>query len=541
MQFFQNDNVKVYLHYDSNKPIESFNALKEFTDSIENIYLLENRIVCKWGEFSLVEATVNMMKACIADETFEADYFYLISGSCVPIKPLATLQNFLYENPYIEFIEATDISKKRWVVDGLQEERYQYSFPYNFKDDREKFDQHFEAQKKAGKIRIAPPNFKPHFGSQWFCITAKAANYVVEQFLDEEIFDFFKQSWIPDEFAIQSLVYNIAGTAKIADKTLTYFQFNTFGKPIVFYNDHFEYLKKIPFIFARKISFKANLLYRDLNNFTGNKKSISKTISLRKPVYTYEYFKERHTSDDLGGKIGRIKDEWKDGIHKNEKKYHVLTSPCQHFLKILVDKACLDENITVFNTLFGEKNINPSNIYESYRGFSKKDKFKRDYDPTAFLYQVIHAVEDEICFAFDPCYDNEKIRDIIKWDSNAKIMVIEPKWKNKYEKAVGFLSEQQATEILDLNLQPNDLARYVNKAIWEKNKNYWIDVLNSHQYQANLDWIELMKGKYVTLFRILKNKLEFENYIPEPNLELLKMLKVNKLEKKLSLELLKGD
>jgi len=533
MRFFKHKNAKVYVHYDASKPSSSFQLLKDFAAENPNIHLLENRIICKWGEFSLVEATVNMIEACIEDETFDADYFYLFSGSCTPIKSFATLQNLLKQNFGTEFIEATDISRKKWVVDGLQEERYLYDFPYNFKEEREKFDKHFWEQKNAGIKRKAPETFKAHFGSQWFCITANAAAYVVEQMKDPEIYDFFKRSWIPDEFAIQSLVYNISGTKNIADKTLTYFQFNSYGKPLVFYNDHFEYLKEIPYTFARKVSHRADQLYEKLNVYTGTSKVFKIEVADPKPVMVYKYFKQRNTADHLGGKIGRIKDWWNDGIHKNEKKYFVLTGASKHFVEVLINEACLSNQYTVFSFLFNNDEVIPSVHFEPYKGFSKKDKVKRDYDNTAYLYQVIHSSEKPICFALDPCEDHENVRDVIRWDNNATVMMVEPDWESKYHKAVGFLTEAQATEILTLKAPPKHVLDLVNEQMWIKNKNFWIDVNDSGDHKAKLDWIENMNEDFPVFFRLLKNELQKKPFLPKANLELLQFLKANKLEKDL--------
>lgn len=533
MHFFQHKNAKVYVHYDASKPSSSFKLLEDFAADNANIYLLKNRIVCKWGEFSLVEATVKMMQACLEDESFNADYFYLFSGSCIPIKSFATLQHLLHQHNGVEFIEATDISKKRWVVDGLQEERYQYDFPYNFRDEREKFDQHFDEQKKLSVIRKAPETFKAHFGSQWFCITNKAATYVVEQMKDPEMFDFFKRSWIPDEFAIQSLVYNASGIENIADKTLTYFQFNTFGKPLVFYNDHFEYLKELPFIFARKTSNKALILHKKLDEYTNTKEVVSIKTPGNKSVLVYNYFKQRNTVDNFGGKIGRIKDWWNDGIDKNEKEYFVLTGACKYFVELLVNKASLNNKYTVFSFLFNNDEVIPSIHFDPYKGFSKKDKIKRDYDNTAYLYQVIHSTKKPICFALDPCDDHENVRDVIRWDENATVMMVEPDWESKYHKAVGFLTEEQATEILTLKAPPKHILELVNKQMWVKNKNFWIDVNNSGDHKTKLDWIENMNEDFAVFFRLLKNELQETSFLPKPNLELLNFLKANKFEKDL--------
>ena len=73
------DKIKIVIH--SKRPLEI--GLKD--------YVQIPTIETKWGDFSLVEATIALYKEAIKDETVE--YCILLSGSCIPIKSF----NHVYE------------------------------------------------------------------------------------------------------------------------------------------------------------------------------------------------------------------------------------------------------------------------------------------------------------------------------------------------------------------------------------------------------------------------------------------------------------
>jgi len=529
MKFFNNKNCRVYIHYDKGKPKSWFKQLADYAKRRNNIFILTDRIVCKWGEFSLVEATTNMMEACLSDTSFRADYLYLISGSCTPIKSFATLQKVLFENKETEFIECNSVDQKKWIIGGLDEDRYKYYFPFNFIEQRKKFERFVNWQKNIGLERKKPANFDPHFGSQWFCITSKAARYVVDQMRVRETYNFFKYCWIPDEFAIQSLVYKVSDSHKIANKSLTYFYFNSFGKPLVFYNDHFDFLANSPHVFARKVSKEANNLYNKLDEYTGSNSIQECNVNARKPTLEHKLYEDKHLNELKGGKIGRVRDQWKDGIDKNEKKYYILTGPCKYLIEKMVNKAAEYEDTTVFNYIFNKYSSTPHAQKQNYRGFTNSDIIIRNYDPIAFLYQVVHSVDGEVCFAFDQDEDLEQIKNIIRWDYNANVMIVEPHWRNESEKLVSYLNETEAEEILGLNVAPNELTNIIHNVLREKDKNLWTTLLHSKEHNANIKWLEESDNYFAKTFKKLKSEYYQHTYLPEPNKILLNTLYKNNI------------
>ena len=86
--FNQNDIWKTFFNKGD---INSFNLYihpKERRPSIFSDYYVDNIVPTSWGHFSLVEATIELMKAALKDE--ENEYFTLISDSHFPLHDLDT-------------------------------------------------------------------------------------------------------------------------------------------------------------------------------------------------------------------------------------------------------------------------------------------------------------------------------------------------------------------------------------------------------------------------------------------------------------------
>ena len=56
INYFQDDYIDIYIHVDKKSNIVSELDIKK------NVYLIENRVDVKWGQFSQVEATLNIFK-----------------------------------------------------------------------------------------------------------------------------------------------------------------------------------------------------------------------------------------------------------------------------------------------------------------------------------------------------------------------------------------------------------------------------------------------------------------------------------------------
>ncbi|HEY9025189.1 MAG TPA: beta-1,6-N-acetylglucosaminyltransferase, partial [Burkholderiaceae bacterium] len=90
--FYRSPDVKVYLHHDLGSPHHERAAFEAAIPAHVQWQWLEDAVRGRWGEYTLVEATLRLMEASLADAAFGAQRLLLASGSCRPMRPLASLQ-----------------------------------------------------------------------------------------------------------------------------------------------------------------------------------------------------------------------------------------------------------------------------------------------------------------------------------------------------------------------------------------------------------------------------------------------------------------
>lgn len=441
--FFQSADVKVYLHYDAQRPAAKLEELRQALPAELQAHVLTERVKCKWGEYSLVDATHRLMQAAVNDPGFQADHLMLMSASCVPIRPLSSLQAYLAGRPGIDFIQAQDISQKRWVKDGLEAERYRYYFPFNYITQKSLFERFTALQRDLKIARKKPEDLPIHFGSQWFCLTRQTAEEVCRELSRPELQTFFRHSWIPDEFAIQTLVAKVRKPAQIAGFNLTYYEFDERGRPLILDNGHFQHLMRQPFFFARKLAPEATLLNQELEAYT------------RQPEADLSYFGnvghatidyQRHlilatTRKHLRSSLGSTKDMWRGPMDSNARDYYVVHASSRRWLVQLMRAARLTSGsvLPLFDLPFDE--FRPEWAEQpGYFGFGAQDRYRRDHDPSAYLYEMVHCHPAQpAAFGLD-MRRGGWIRDFVRWDSNATLVNCDP-WTTREQRAATALDE----------------------------------------------------------------------------------------------------
>ncbi|WP_157179271.1 beta-1,6-N-acetylglucosaminyltransferase [Phyllobacterium sp. YR531] len=284
------EDIKVIVHLDGDSDPAVRDQLKNsFQGKIE----FSPSFKCSWGTYSLVKATLEALLS-IRRLDWNPDYVLLLSGSDFPIKSHHALCAFLENNHGRQFIQSKPISEK-WVKGGLQEERFQYYFPFNWRSQPLLFDWAFKAQSTLAHFigtRRIPTDIDLHIGSQWWALTWDACTAILDLVAKRpEIEKYFKLTWIPDESFFQTLIRCVVAEDEIiCDTGLTYFEFDEKGRPLVFYDDHFDHLRRQPFFFARKISNHCQRLRENLHHVWQEKTTCSSTpISPNDLVVTKHY------------------------------------------------------------------------------------------------------------------------------------------------------------------------------------------------------------------------------------------------------------
>ncbi len=244
---------RMVIHYDAKVPEAEFARLRAGLADLGDRVVFARRVTVGWGEWSVVEATLNGIEA-IAEAGWEPDYVYLMSAMDYPIRDCAHLEAFLDRNRGDEFIESVPSDTVKWVKSGPQRERYQYRWYFNWRERPRLTDQMFRMQQRLGLKRRFVRDMVPHLGSQWWVLSWPTLKAVMEIARQPDVLAFFRTTLVPDELFFQTLVRQVVPDHRIINCPLTLYQFTDYGYPVVYHADHLDYLTRQRFFMARKLS-----------------------------------------------------------------------------------------------------------------------------------------------------------------------------------------------------------------------------------------------------------------------------------------------
>ena len=251
----------VAVHADARMPARQFAKLKAGLADTPNV-TFARRVKCGWGEYSLVQASLNLIKA--ARSAFrDTTHYFLISGDCLPTKSRGYIDRFLTDDR--DHIEAHDFFDTDWIKTGLKRDRLVYRHWFNERQRKWWFYASLNLQRRFRLERPLPRDLPIHIGSQWWALRAST----VERILDclksrRDIARFFRTTWIPDETFFQTLVRKLVPAEEITDQPPTSLLFSDYGMPVVFQMDHVAFLRAQDPPFARKISAHAKAMHTEL-------------------------------------------------------------------------------------------------------------------------------------------------------------------------------------------------------------------------------------------------------------------------------------
>lgn len=226
-----------YIHLDLNSKIEDFISIRK-----DNVTFIKNRIECRWGDISLVDATINLLKEIV---NVDFKHVILLSGQDYPIKSNQYINDFLDEN--INYISSNEMNvcwadehvnmRKSWYkIKTTGNKRYciavpsVLSFDFFSKMALENYIKLFVAAcKNMVSIHDVFPmllkkrqllNIDYYGGSQWFAFNKKTVNKILSYLEDHpEYHCYYKYMFVPDEVFFQTLIRIV--NSEIKD-TVTY-------------------------------------------------------------------------------------------------------------------------------------------------------------------------------------------------------------------------------------------------------------------------------------------------------------------------------
>lgn len=202
---------------------------------------------CFWGNWSLIGATLEAMQAVI-DSEIQYERVVLLSGQDYPIKSRAYIKDFFVHHREAEFVESFSLAtKNRWTEWGGQ-----------YSDISRAWHLHLSVRSHWLHIPIRrkiPLGWVPHGGSQWWCLTRPAVEYILQLLSSHpEVSRYFRRSFIPDEMFFQTVLANSPYASRVTGDNLTYVDSSspTPPWPTVLDTTFYPTLMASPKLFARK-------------------------------------------------------------------------------------------------------------------------------------------------------------------------------------------------------------------------------------------------------------------------------------------------
>ncbi len=243
----------IAIHFDARAKPEHFEMIRTALADNRNVAFARTRVKCGWGEWSLVQATLNAIETAL--EAFpSATHFYMLSGDCAPIKSASFAHAFL-DSADVDYIESFDFFESDWIRTGMKQGRLIYRHFFNERTQSRWFYAAYNLQRRLGLTRKIPGDIQVQIGSQWWCLRRRTLEWVMDfTRTRRDVMRFFRTTWIPDEAFFQTLVRHMVPEIEIQTRTLTFLMFTDYGMPVAFYNDHYDLLVSQDYLFARKIS-----------------------------------------------------------------------------------------------------------------------------------------------------------------------------------------------------------------------------------------------------------------------------------------------
>lgn len=188
----------IFVHLDIKANLREFITKTNYS----NLIFIDQRIDCRWGDFSLVEAEFNLFKAASQKESYS--YYHLISGVDYPLKSQDYIHDFCTRHngkEFIGFAQNVSSDELKW--------RSQHFFIFS-KSFRTKslikriLRALFSRVQSIIGYRRSKLIIKK--GAQWCSLTNEFVKYLLDH--KAEIKKDFNHTYCPDELVIQTYCWN---------------------------------------------------------------------------------------------------------------------------------------------------------------------------------------------------------------------------------------------------------------------------------------------------------------------------------------------
>ncbi len=431
----------VAIHFDARAKPADFDKIKSALANNGSVTFARKRLKCGWGEWSLVAATLEAVRAAV--EAFpQATHFYMLSGDCMPIKTAEFTHQFLDADD-ADYIESFDYFTSDWIKTGMKEERLIYRHWFNERTQKWLYYTSFEWQRKLGLTRKIPEDIQMMIGSQWWCLRRRTVEWVLKFCQDRpDVMRFFRTTWIPDETFFQTVVRHVVPEKEIRTRALTFLMFTDYGMPVTFYNDQYDLLLSQDYLFARKISPDALELKTRLGELWAEQRVFFPISNEGRSLF--EFLSGR-------GRVGRrfAARFWEsEASLGHERELMMVVCKKWHVAKRLVERVRLLTDIPVIEYLFNEAETVLPDLGGIQSTLDKRNRHRRALMRMLFDYYKT----DRLLICLDPAAI-ELMQDFSADKAVTKILEIDCEFEEDYllghARRVGLAGERTPQDVVD--------------------------------------------------------------------------------------------
>ena len=191
--------IRLLLHYDAKADIGALPPLPP------NARLIPQRVNIRWAGFSMVEATLHLMRAALADADIR--FVHLVSGNCM-----------LLNTPEQIECEFAALPRGSLLLECHAEPRLRYRVRFNTPHADTAWQRRLPGKLLTKVLqaadKILPATQTAYAGSQWFSADRAALAALLNE-ADEQVCAFFRKKLCPDEHFFQYLAKGLPETAGI--------------------------------------------------------------------------------------------------------------------------------------------------------------------------------------------------------------------------------------------------------------------------------------------------------------------------------------
>lgn len=233
------DESHAFIHIDAKSKHDLFVALSRSGLAT----FINARVPVYWGEYSIVQATLNLMSHALSNAHARYDRFVLLSGSDYPIRSGKYIADFFAAHQDKIFMNCVMMPNDKF---GKPLRRlinyYPYTKPGIFGGLLSKLYMLSHGRRRRNYQKILG-RLVPYGGSQWWAMPRSAVEYVL-RFCEENkaIVKFFENTFCPDEMFFQTIICNSHFSASVQGN-LTYAHWTAQATgPSTITSAHMEYL-----------------------------------------------------------------------------------------------------------------------------------------------------------------------------------------------------------------------------------------------------------------------------------------------------------